>query len=155
MIPNPATGRTVHAQLTREIAVLYRRARAILGEQCEATVAGVSRFYWRELAMDTPDADETTLATRARQAAHDIATELHVQPDFRWWGTPLGRACAWHIGYYQQDVPREVVAEVLDISRQAVHDRVRRVGGFTAEMLRDAYRAQWDALTGASRRAML
>lgn len=48
-------------------------------------------------------------------------------PPVDWWGTPLGRALAWHAGHpTAESVPYPVAGAMLGITRQGVHDLVSR-----------------------------
>lgn len=150
----PAFVPAVEHQLRIAVDELYRRARSILGDQCEATPAGVTRFYLGELRMTNADTGPGDLGQRARQAAVEIARDL-VTTDFAWWGTPLGRACAWHIGYLHgsdtavnalRPVPREAVAAIWGISRQGVHKRAQQDDGtLTVARVREVFRERWVA----------
>lgn len=42
----------------------------------------------------------------------------------RFWSDPLGRACAWWVGFPEAAAPRGVAAAVLDCSRQNIHDHI-------------------------------
>ena len=114
----PGVRQEIHEAVRR----LHGRARHVFGRQPEATVAGTTDWYVQELtcAGDAPGAE---LNERARAAAREIVTDLVDCPDFAWWGTQLGRAVAWWIGYRpnEEQVPREAVAEILGVSRQRVH----------------------------------
>lgn len=42
------------------------------------------------------------------------------------WGSALGRAVAWHIGYHREVVPVPTAGAILEVTRQAVHDARKR-----------------------------
>jgi hypothetical protein len=142
----PAYTPAARGELERAVKRLYDRARIVLGKQCEATVNGVVDWYIQELTCAARDESIAKLIRRGQYAAVEVALHVIDCPDFAWWGTALGRAVAWHIGYTKQEVPREVVAAVLGISRQRVHVLVQRDGAFTPERLRDRLREQWGAM---------
>ena len=77
------------------------------------------------------------------------------------WGTELGRCIAWWIGGPEDAVSRTVVAEVLQCSRQNVHQlvesgalKVARTAegaavGVTRESLRDEMQRRWPQAVAA------
>jgi hypothetical protein len=133
------------------VASLYDRARTVLGQQCEATPSGVVNWYTDGLRTDPSDNARTQ--REQEHAAREIVTSLldsgvTQRPEF--WTTALGRAVAWHIGYHDADaVPRDVIAGLLGVSKQAVWAMVKRHVGrgnpafFTAAEVRDILRARW------------
>jgi hypothetical protein len=149
--PTPAHDPAVYEQIYAAVARLYDRARIVFGKQCEATVSGVSFWYVDCLRGKPQDPawSAETIAQAGIHGAREIVQSLVDHPDFAWWGTPLGRAVAWHIGYTKEQVPREVVATILDVSRQRIHQLVVRKieqGGnqpFLAEEVRALLRHKW------------
>lgn len=151
--PNPTHDPAVRAELMDFVAALYNRARAVLGQQCEATPSGVVNWYADGLRTDPSDS-EATKRDQVR-TAEEIVTSLinpsiTMEPGF--WATALGRAVAWHIGYHAGLVPRDAIAVLLGVSKQAVWAMAKRKvehGGsqaiFTAGEVRELLRSRWRA----------
>lgn len=112
----PAWSRTAKLQLEVE-AGRFSNAARILGFRPQTGVDPdmLGQYLINSLRIDGPTGKIT---------ARDIAQHLSLERSFNWWGTPLGRACAWHIGYLDETPPSEVVTAVLGFSRQ-YHSRIR------------------------------
>lgn len=148
--PNPTHDPAVRTELMDHVASLYDRARTVLGQQCEATPSGVVNWYAEGLRKP---AEGTWTEGSQVHAAREIVTSLldsgiTQRPEF--WATALGRAVSWHIGYHDADaVPRDVIAALLGVSKQAVWAMVQRHVGrgnpafFTAGEVRDLLRSRW------------
>jgi hypothetical protein len=149
--PNPTHDPAVRTELMDYVASLYQRARTVLGQQCEATPSGVVNWYADGLRTDPSDNEETKRVQV--QTADEIVTSLidpcvTTGPEF--WTTALGRAVAWHIGYRDpEQVPRDVIAALLGVTRQAIWAMAQRKVGrggspdFTGGEVREILRARW------------
>lgn len=111
--PTPAHDPAVEGQLLAYLTDLKRRAEGAFGPTWEAPdPQAVASDYVFQLQRDSDP----------HQGVADLMNVLDARSlSDRWfWGTPLGRAMAWHIGYYVPEVPPQVVACVLWVSRQRV-----------------------------------
>lgn len=87
------------------------------------------------------------------QRAHDVCRLLFGEgnhPPAEFWQTKLGADVAWAIGYPVEEVPTQLAAAVMRMSRQRVW-KTFGDGKITASALRDALRssARWRELTPA------
>jgi hypothetical protein len=97
------------------------------------------------------DGDDTTaVLTGARLIATLYPGDRPFDPPVDWWRTPLGRTIACRVGHPSADsVSYATAGAMLGISRQAVHDLVRRGrlprhpdGGVPSSAIRDRLRTR-------------
>src|SRR5882757_3578001 len=142
--PTPAHHPLVREEIGNAVTRFYGRALVVLGPQHEATPSYIKNWYAEELL--------SPVVADAKRVAQEIHKMLVDSPDFDWWGTHLGRACAWHIGYGHVLVPREAVAAILGVTRQWVHQLSERkknsgmAGTFGCLEVRDLLRDRWDRI---------
>lgn len=80
---------------------------------------------WADVLCGEDDRAAAFLAIRLVSALYP--GDAPFDPPAAWWGTPLGRAVARRAGHPAATaVPVSVAAAMLDITRQGVHDLVRR-----------------------------
>ena len=80
---------------------------------------------WAEVLFGEDDQKAAYLAIRLVSALYP--SDAPFDPPAGWWGTPLGRAVARRAGHPSASaVPASVAAAMLGITRQGVHDLVRR-----------------------------
>lgn len=80
---------------------------------------------WADVLCGEDDRAAAFLAIRLVSALYP--GDAPFDPPAAWWGTPLGRAVARRVGHPAATaVPVSVAAAMLDITRQGVHDLVRR-----------------------------
>ncbi|MGW5265516.1 hypothetical protein ACWEQG_31470 [Microbispora sp. NPDC004025] len=80
---------------------------------------------WADVLCGEDDRAAAFLAIRLVSALYPGDTPF--DPPAAWWGTPLGRAVARRAGHPAATaVPVSVAAAMLGITRQGVHDLVRR-----------------------------
>lgn len=93
-----------------------RRLRELLETKAEA---------WADVLFGDDDQPAAFLAIRLVSALYPSDTPF--DPPAAWWETPLGRAVARRAGHpAAAAVPVSVAAAMLGITRQGVHDLVRR-----------------------------
>lgn len=146
----PADDPGCREQIAEAVFRLYRRASSILGDQCEAT-PDYTTTYLHGLLSETLTGDDVDTAALATMAAYQIVKDL-VDPgevaEPGWWGTPLGRAVCWWVGWpgnpkaSVQIVPASVVRHVLGFTRQAAFQR----GDIYSDELQRALRERWPAM---------
>ncbi|MEV6864979.1 hypothetical protein AB0M44_28715 [Streptosporangium subroseum] len=80
---------------------------------------------WAKVLFGEDDQKAAYLAIRLVSALYP--SDAPFDPPAGWWGTPLGRAVARRAGHPSASaVPVSVAAAMLGITRQGVHDLVRR-----------------------------
>jgi hypothetical protein len=71
--------------------------------------------------------DQAAAYTAIRLVSALYPSDAPFDPPVGWWGTPFGRAVARRAGHpAASSVPVSVAAAMLGITRQGVHDLVRR-----------------------------
>ncbi|WP_163510311.1 hypothetical protein [Fodinicola acaciae] len=120
--------------------------------QSEAAVAGVRRQLrsdaemWAAQLLGDDQEQAKRLAIRLLAALYP--SDEPFQPPDQWWRTPLGRVVARTVGHpAAESLSLAVAGAMLGISRQGVHDLVRRHkldrhpdGGVTSESVRQRLR---------------
>lgn len=112
----------------------------------EKSVA-VQAQVWAAQLLGPDDTTATTAIMRLIAALYP--SDVAFDPPAHWWRTPLGQVVAQRVGHpYAESLPYSVAGSMLGITRQGVHDLVRRNklsrhpdGGVTAESVRDRLRA--------------
>lgn len=112
----------------------------------EESVA-VQAQVWAAQLLGPDDTTATTAIMRLIAALYP--SDVAFDPPAHWWRTPLGQVVAQRVGHpYAESLPYSVAGSMLGITRQGVHDLVRRNklgrhpdGGVTAESVRDRLRA--------------
>lgn len=95
-----------------------------LGERLRERLEAKSR-EWADVLLGEDDQAAAYLAIRLVSAMYP--SDVPFDPPLAWWGTPLGRAVARRAGNPAASVvPVSVAAAMLGITRQGVHDLVRR-----------------------------
>ncbi|WP_371782626.1 hypothetical protein [Streptosporangium subroseum] len=80
---------------------------------------------WADVLFGEDDQKAAYLAIRLVSALYP--SDAPFDPPAEWWGTPLGRAVARRAGHPSASaVPVSVAAAMLGITRQGVHDLLRR-----------------------------
>ncbi|MBP2706354.1 hypothetical protein JOL79_21325 [Microbispora sp. RL4-1S] len=86
---------------------------------------GVKSRSWADVLLGEDDREAAFLAIRLVSGLYP--GDAPFDPPAAWWGTPLGRAVARRAGHPAATaVPVSVAAAMLGITRQGVHDLVRR-----------------------------
>ncbi|ETK34358.1 hypothetical protein [Microbispora sp. ATCC PTA-5024] len=94
------------------------------GERLRERLADKSR-EWADVLLGEDDRAAAYLAIRLVSVLYP--GDGPFDPPAEWWGTPLGRAVARRAGHPAAPaVPVSVAAAMLGITRQGVHDLVRR-----------------------------
>ncbi len=119
------------------------------GDDAVAALRGLVRVRARRWAETLRDGDETAaVLTGARLIATLYPGDRPFDPPLEWWGTPLGQAVARRVGHPSAaSVSYATAGAMLGISRQGVHDLVRRGrlprhpdGGVPSTAIRDRLR---------------
>jgi hypothetical protein len=105
---------------------------------------------WADAMRDGDDV--TAVMTGARLIATLYPGDRAFDPPIDWWRTPLGQTIARRVGHPSADsVSYATAGAMLGISRQGVHDLVRRGrlprhpdGGVPSSAIRDRLRIQED-----------
>jgi hypothetical protein len=105
---------------------------------------------WADAMRDGDDV--TAVMTGARLIATLYPGDRAFDPPIDWWQTPLGQTIARRVGHPSADsVSYATAGAMLGISRQGVHDLVRRGrlprhpdGGVPSSAIRDRLRTQED-----------
>lgn len=145
MYATPAHDPRCREQLATAVAALYRRARSILGEQPEATPDYTTNWLYDVLTLGIGEASAETMATMAAyQIVRDLMDPAEVASS-AWWGTPLGRAIVWWVGWPASPsqsvvvVPQRIVCHVLGVTRQ----RAAQMGVVWSDELTAQLRRRW------------
>jgi hypothetical protein len=94
------------------------------GERLRERLEAKSRA-WADVLFGEDDQTAAYLAIRLVSALYP--SDAPFDPPAAWWSTPLGRAVARRAGHPAASaVPVSVAAAMLGITRQGVHDLVRR-----------------------------
>lgn len=152
---------------------------AKIAKQVQERLLGMARrladlcWVWTPYNIDTLSSTfdyyrEALSGERGEAAGHMAARRLQTQligeleaaqPEF--WATELGRCLAWWTGGPEHAVPRPVVAELLQCSRQNVHQLLEtgalkpapgetgRVANVSPDSVRAEMRRRWPQAMGA------
>lgn len=139
----PAHTEECAEQIRAAVAALYRRATSILGAQLEGTPGFSADYLIEALRGNDVEAPESMAQLAAVQIVHDLLdTAATADPAF--WGTALGRAIVWHVGWpgthEVKIVPISVSCRVLGVTRQAAH----QWGDTWSDGLRARLRERWE-----------
>jgi hypothetical protein len=130
--------RIVEARVLGPVDILFGLDAALAG-RAERAVRG-----WVEVLLGEDDGEAA--ATAIRLVATLYPEDGPFDPPHAWWGTPLGRAVLVRAGHPAATaVSYSVAAAMLGITRQGVHDLVRRGkltlqddgGGVTVDSVRE------------------
>lgn len=143
--PTPAHTDECAAQIRGAVDRLYRRASNVLGAQVEATPEYTADYLTQCLRERDPDAPESMAQLAAVQIVHDVLDKSTSEVS-AFWGTALGRAIVWHVGWPGTHeikiVPASVVMFVLGVTRQRAH----QLGPLYSDDLRGRLREQWSEI---------
>ena len=80
---------------------------------------------WAKTLLGDDDQPARLLAIRLVSALYP--SDSAFEPPSEWWSTPLGRVVAWRAGHpWAEAVSYSVAGAMLGVTRQGVHDLVRR-----------------------------
>jgi hypothetical protein len=121
------------------------------GDDAVGALRGLVRIRARQWVGTLRDGDDLAAAmTAARLIATLYPGDVAFDPPVEWWATPLGRIVASRVGHPSAgSVSYATAGAMLGISRQGVHDLVRRGrlprhpdGGVPSPAVRDRLRAR-------------
>jgi len=121
------------------------------GDDAVAALRELVRLRARRWADTMQNGDDRAATmTAARLIATLYPSDRAFDPPAEWWATPLGRAVALRAGHpWAESVSYATAGAMLGITRQGVHDLVRRgrlprhpAGGVPSSAIRDRLRAR-------------
>jgi hypothetical protein len=121
------------------------------GDEAVDALRGLVRLRarrWAETMLHGDD--QTAIRTAARLIATLYPGDRPFDPPAEWWGTPLGQVVAVRAGHpWAESITYATAGAMLGITRQAVHDLVRRGrlprhpdGGVPSSAVRDRLQAR-------------
>ncbi|KAA9380861.1 hypothetical protein F5972_07170 [Microbispora cellulosiformans] len=117
--------RVVGGRVLDPLEILFEPGELSGGDARLRELLEVKSQAWAEVLCGGDDRAAAFLAIRLVSALYP--GDEPFDPPAAWWGTPLGRAVARRAGHPAATaVPVSVAAAMLGITRQGVHDLVRR-----------------------------